>query len=131
MLLFYVHSIIETGYENNSSIRISLFVYLSDIATFFFFFLTVPVIARVRAWKCREVNHIIFVWYHAESAEPDWQPQPYKQISNGTWRYQGRNEFFISCHIQVRRSRFPDIKPLHHFVHEGRKIRRKKGICMI
>ncbi|EFN68179.1 3-chlorobenzoate-3,4-dioxygenase oxygenase subunit [Camponotus floridanus] len=60
----------------------------------------VPVIARARAWKCREVNNIIFVWYHAESAEPDWQPQPYKQISNGTLRYQGRNEFFISCHIQ-------------------------------
>ncbi|XP_070157365.1 cholesterol 7-desaturase nvd [Polyergus mexicanus] len=60
----------------------------------------VPVIARAKAWKCREVNHIIFVWYHAESAEPDWQPQPQTHISNGTWRYQGRNEFFINCHIQ-------------------------------
>lgn len=60
----------------------------------------VPVIARAKAWKCREVNHIIFVWYHAESAEPDWQPQPHTHISNGTWRYQGRNEFFISCHVQ-------------------------------
>lgn len=82
----------------------------------------VPVIARAKAWKCREVNHIIFVWYHAESAEPDWQPQPQTHISNGTWRYQGRNEFFINCHIQVCRIfDFPiDIKLLrHYFIYEG------------
>ncbi|XP_072762507.1 cholesterol 7-desaturase nvd [Anoplolepis gracilipes] len=60
----------------------------------------VPVIARAKVWKCHEVNNIIFVWYHAESAEPDWQPQPNAYISNGKWRYQGRNEFIINCHIQ-------------------------------
>ncbi|XP_020286702.1 cholesterol 7-desaturase [Pseudomyrmex gracilis] len=60
----------------------------------------VPHIARAKAWKCCEVNHLIFVWYHAESAEPDWQPQPHTHLSNGAWRFQGRNEFLISCHIQ-------------------------------
>ncbi|EZA57404.1 hypothetical protein DMN91_009120 [Ooceraea biroi] len=60
----------------------------------------VPHIARVKSWKCCEVNHLIFVWYHAESAEPDWQPQPHTYISSGAWRFQGRNEFLVSCHIQ-------------------------------
>ncbi|XP_024883815.1 cholesterol 7-desaturase-like [Temnothorax curvispinosus] len=60
----------------------------------------VPHIARAKVWKSCEVNHHIFVWYHSESVEPDWQPQPHTFISNGTWRYQGRNEFLINCHIQ-------------------------------
>jgi len=69
----------------------------------FVFFFTVPHIARAKVWKCCEVNHLIFVWYHSESAQPDWQPQPHTYISNGSWRYQGRNEFLINCHIQVCR----------------------------
>ncbi|KAG5346866.1 DAF36 desaturase, partial [Acromyrmex charruanus] len=60
----------------------------------------VPHVARVKVWKSCEVNHIIFVWYHSESAEPNWQPQPHTCISNGSWRYQGRNEYLINCHIQ-------------------------------
>ncbi|KYN27756.1 3-chlorobenzoate-3,4-dioxygenase oxygenase subunit [Trachymyrmex cornetzi] len=60
----------------------------------------VPHIARAKVWKSCEVNHIIFVWYHSESAEPDWQPQPYTCISNGSWRYQGRNEYLVNSHIQ-------------------------------
>ncbi|XP_032676575.1 cholesterol 7-desaturase [Odontomachus brunneus] len=60
----------------------------------------VPHIARTKAWKCCEVNQLIFVWYHAESAEPDWRPQPQMCIANKTWRFQGRNEFLITCHIQ-------------------------------
>ncbi|XP_018052830.1 PREDICTED: cholesterol 7-desaturase-like [Atta colombica] len=60
----------------------------------------VPHVARVKVWKSCEVNHIIFVWYHSESVEPEWQPQPHTCISNGSWRYQGRNEYLINCHIQ-------------------------------
>ncbi|KAL6260991.1 hypothetical protein P5V15_008518 [Pogonomyrmex californicus] len=60
----------------------------------------VPHIARAKVWKCCEVNRIIFVWYHAESLEPEWQPQPQIHISDGTWHYQGRNEFIVNCHIQ-------------------------------
>ncbi|XP_025989744.1 cholesterol 7-desaturase nvd [Solenopsis invicta] len=60
----------------------------------------VPHIARAKVWKCCEVNCLIFVWYHSESVEPDYQPQSHTCISNGTWRYQGRNEFLINCHIQ-------------------------------
>nr|XP_033332910.1 cholesterol 7-desaturase isoform X1 [Megalopta genalis]XP_033332912.1 cholesterol 7-desaturase isoform X1 [Megalopta genalis] len=60
----------------------------------------VPHIARTKTWKCCEANGIIFVWYHAEGLEPTWQPQTVSNVSNRTWRYQGRNEYLINCHIQ-------------------------------
>ncbi|XP_015181168.1 PREDICTED: cholesterol 7-desaturase [Polistes dominula] len=60
----------------------------------------VPNFVKTKSWRCCEVNKIIFVWYHAESATPDWQPQSHEKISNGSWRFQGRNEFIINCHIQ-------------------------------
>ncbi|XP_053984121.1 cholesterol 7-desaturase nvd isoform X2 [Hylaeus anthracinus] len=60
----------------------------------------VPHIARTKTWKCCEANNIIFVWYHAEGLEPNWQPQTVSHVSNRTWRYHGRNEFLINCHIQ-------------------------------
>ncbi|XP_051157642.1 cholesterol 7-desaturase nvd 1 [Leptopilina boulardi] len=60
----------------------------------------VPVNAKTKTWESCEVNHLIFVWYHAESDKPNWRPQPVEKISNGTWRYQGKNEFYINSHIQ-------------------------------
>ncbi|KYN45452.1 hypothetical protein ALC53_00010, partial [Atta colombica] len=68
----------------------------------------VPHVARVKVWKSCEVNHIIFVWYHSESAEPDWQPQPHTFVSTGAWRFQGRNEYLINCHIQDVTENGPD-----------------------
>lgn len=56
---------------------------------------------EIKSWKSREVNEIIFVWYHAELADPEWELEPVKQITDGSWRFQGRNEFYINCHIQV------------------------------
>lgn len=61
-----------------------------------------PHIARTKTWKSCEANEIIFVWYHAEGLEPNWQPQTISYVLNRTWRYHGRNEFLINCHIQVR-----------------------------
>ncbi|XP_076750250.1 cholesterol 7-desaturase nvd [Xylocopa sonorina] len=60
----------------------------------------IPHIARTKTWKCCEANEIIFVWYHAEGLEPHWEPQTINHVLNRTWRYQGRNEFLINCHIQ-------------------------------
>ncbi|XP_018404001.1 PREDICTED: cholesterol 7-desaturase-like [Cyphomyrmex costatus] len=73
----------------------------------------VPHFARVKVWKNCEVNNTIFVWYHSESAEPDWQPQPHTCISNGSWRYQGRNEYLINCHIQDITENGPDVEHLN------------------
>lgn len=66
------------------------------------YFILVPHIARTKTWKSCEANEIIFVWYHAEGLEPNWQPQTISHVLNRTWRYHGRNEFLINCHIQVR-----------------------------
>ncbi|KAF7997096.1 hypothetical protein HCN44_005373 [Aphidius gifuensis] len=60
----------------------------------------IPPLARTRAWKSCEINNIIFVWYHAELANPDWMPMSLEKISSGNWWYHGRNEYLINCHIQ-------------------------------
>lgn len=60
----------------------------------------VPRVAKAKTWQNCEVNEIIFVWYHAEGLEPSWYIKSHDYISNRKWRYQGRNEFRISCHIQ-------------------------------
>ena len=60
-----------------------------------------PDFARVKSWKSCEVNHLIFVWYHAEQEEPTWQPTDVPEIKSKKWCYRGRNEFIINSHIQV------------------------------
>ncbi|XP_012281608.1 cholesterol 7-desaturase [Orussus abietinus] len=60
----------------------------------------VPEYAKVRTWKSCEVNNGIFVWYHAESADPEWSISQNENLSNGTWRYQGRNQYLVNSHIQ-------------------------------
>ncbi|XP_017891357.1 cholesterol 7-desaturase [Ceratina calcarata] len=60
----------------------------------------IPHIAKTKTWKCCEANEIIFVWYHAEGLQPHWEPQTISQVSTRAWRYRGRNEFLINCHIQ-------------------------------
>ncbi|XP_046430330.1 cholesterol 7-desaturase nvd [Neodiprion fabricii] len=60
----------------------------------------VPEFAKTKAWDCCEVNQLIFVWHHAENAKPSWRPQALGEISDGRWRYHGRNEFIVNSHIQ-------------------------------
>jgi len=57
--------------------------------------------AAVKKWICHEVNHFIFVWYHAEGDEPSWYIQSRKELEGGAWRFQGRTELLAACHIQV------------------------------
>ena len=40
------------------------------------------------------------MWFHAESSPPSWHPVNLKEIDDGLWSYQGRNEYHINCHIQ-------------------------------
>lgn len=53
-------------------------------------------IAKVRTWINREVNGIVFVWYHAEGEEP-WEISTFE--TEGMWLH-GSNEFIVNCHIQ-------------------------------
>ncbi|XP_057341209.1 cholesterol 7-desaturase nvd 1-like [Microplitis mediator] len=61
---------------------------------------TDPSKMETKSWKSCEVNKIIFVWYHAELADPEWELEPVKEITDESWRFQGRNEFYVNCHIQ-------------------------------
>jgi hypothetical protein len=45
------------------------------------------------------------VWYHAENEEP-WKIAAVKEIATNEWVFQGKNEFYINCHIQEILGRF-------------------------
>ena len=60
-----------------------------------------PAAAKVKKWISREVNHFIFVWYHAEGLEPAWKIESREEIEKGAWRLHGRTDMMVSCHIQV------------------------------
>ena len=53
----------------------------------------------MRKWNSQEVNNLIFIWYHAENAEP-WELPTIKEIQNNEWCFHGKNEFFVNSHIQ-------------------------------
>ncbi|XP_067616247.1 cholesterol 7-desaturase nvd isoform X2 [Eurosta solidaginis] len=55
---------------------------------------------KVRRWMCRETNDNIFVWYHSESEKIQWELPVITAIENKEIVFHGRNEFFVSCHIQ-------------------------------
>lgn len=52
------------------------------------------------------MNGFIYLWYHAEEEAPNWQPPIFSQIESGEWKYRGRSEFKVACHIQVFRKAF-------------------------
>ena len=43
------------------------------------------------------------IWHHADLESPAWEPPVIPEVESGAWVYQGRNEFFVNCHVQVRR----------------------------
>lgn len=47
------------------------------------------------------MNGFIYLWYHAEGEDPNWRPPIFPQIESGEWKYRGRSEFKVACHIQV------------------------------
>ncbi|CRK97164.1 CLUMA_CG010561, isoform A [Clunio marinus] len=48
--------------------------------------------ARIKKWKSREVNGLIFVWHHAEGEEP-WEIPVIHEIDNNEWVFHGKNEW--------------------------------------
>lgn len=41
------------------------------------------------------------IWHHADLESPAWEPPVIPEVESGAWVYQGRNEFFVNCHVQV------------------------------
>ena len=62
---------------------------------------TIPEQARLETRTCVEMNGMIMMWHHAEGESPSWYPPEIEQVTSGDWVYQGRNEFYVNCHIEV------------------------------
>jgi cholesterol 7-dehydrogenase len=63
---------------------------------------SVPEMARVKSYNTMELNGWIYLWHHAEGAEPHWIPPDIEEIQNGQWVYGGRSEHYINAHIEVK-----------------------------
>ena len=61
----------------------------------------IPQNAKVKSWHALERNQRIYVWYHAEGIEPDWEPEVIEGIVDGSWSYGGKTVHYIEAHIQV------------------------------
>ena len=61
----------------------------------------VPDFAKTKSWNTIERNKRVYVWYHAEGAEPNWFPDDIEEIQDGSWSYFGQTLHHINCHIEV------------------------------
>lgn len=61
----------------------------------------IPEFAKTRSWHSLEKNQRIYVWYHAEGAEPEWIPEDVHEIQNGSWSFSGQTIHYINAHIQA------------------------------
>ena len=61
----------------------------------------VPDFAKIKSWPCLETNGEIFVWFHAEGAEPSWTPPVIEEIANGKMKYHGMTEHVVNAHVEV------------------------------
>lgn len=78
---------------------------------------TVEKSAQLKKWKSLEQNGLIFVWFHAENAEP-WELPLVDEVQTGKWKFHGYNEFLIKCHIQDIPENGADVGELNKFFSE-------------
>ncbi|XP_051863640.1 cholesterol 7-desaturase nvd isoform X4 [Drosophila albomicans] len=60
----------------------------------------VPSAIKVKKWISTEVNDHIFIWYNVEDLEQPWTIPISDELQTKQFVYQGRNEFYVNCHIQ-------------------------------
>lgn len=60
-----------------------------------------PEFAKLKMWTTTEKYGFIYLWYHAENEKPSWFPDEVKEVESKAWKYRGRSEFRVTCHIQV------------------------------
>ena len=66
-----------------------------------FYYIVEPELAKLKLYTIVEQNGFVYLWFHAEDEEPNWQPPIIPEIQSGEWAYRGRSEFRVACHIQV------------------------------
>lgn len=52
--------------------------------------------------------------YHCDGKEPDWEIPNVDEIISGEWKYKGRTEHEINCHIQEVPENGADIAHLNY-----------------
>lgn len=85
-------AVLETSREQNFITFSSLF--------YFLFFSEPPAGLKVKKYETIEANGFICIWFHAEGEEADWYPPVIPQIQSGDWKYGGRTENLVNCHLQ-------------------------------
>ena len=83
--------------------------------TIFSLFL-VPEVANVKSYTVLERNGFVYMWYHAEGVEPYWEPPELEEITSGEWKYRGRTEHEINCHIEVQVVLLSFLQPINRLL---------------
>lgn len=74
----------------------------------------IPEMAKVKSYIIMELNGWIYLWHHAEGAEPYWTPPEIEEIQNGQWVYGGRSEHYINAHIEEVPENGADVQHLYN-----------------
>lgn len=57
-----------------------------------------PAYADTKYWHSREINGNIYIWYHCDKTDPEWQIPTLPEVYE--YKYGGRIEHHINTHIQ-------------------------------
>lgn len=57
-------------------------------------------LSGIKLWDVLESNGFIWIWYHEQDSKPTWFPNENKKVASEAWKYRGRSEFEVTCHIQ-------------------------------
>jgi len=60
----------------------------------------IPPRARLQAWELREVNGMIYVWFHAEGAPPQWEVPAFPEFQHAEWTPYEKRRWKIKSHQQ-------------------------------
>ncbi|CAL8121666.1 unnamed protein product [Orchesella dallaii] len=74
---------------------------------------SVPEFAKLKMWTTVEMYGFIYLWFHAENEGPTWMPDIIPEVESQSWKYRGRSEFLVACHIQEIPENGPDVAHLN------------------
>ncbi|EFP10952.1 hypothetical protein CRE_30692 [Caenorhabditis remanei] len=74
----------------------------------------IPEQARVTTWPCIERNNSIYLWYHCDGLDPEWEIPEISEITQEIWNFGGRTEHELMCHIQEIPENGADIAHLNY-----------------
>ncbi|CAI5455943.1 unnamed protein product [Caenorhabditis angaria] len=74
----------------------------------------IPDQAKVMTWPSIEINNNIYIWYHSDGLDPQWEIPEIPEITEGLWKFGGRTEHELMCHIQEIPENGADIAHLNY-----------------